>query len=296
MQSRHTYIKKVITQIFLFFNQPYYLFESKKHRLIFSFGTSIFVWFFLCTFGVFGFDYFPLPIRFCYTGVYSLGCLITLLLNLFLLQNYVLEKPTVVNALTWILWLMCCIALSNFLLTTVVFKFEEFSMYTLIKNQIYTLSIGLFITPIMILTHYNYILRKALKEAADINAKILLSGSNRTEEQELITFSSKYKDGKFEIEADQLLYIQSADNYIDIWYKNDNEILHKLIRSTLAYFGKSNSHPALMRCHRSYIININKIKSVKGNAGGFKLIIEGVNHEIPLSRTYKGTVFSILNN
>jgi len=57
-------IKEVITQVILLFNQPYDSFESKKHRLIFSFGIFGFVWFFLFTFGVFQFDYFPFPDRF----------------------------------------------------------------------------------------------------------------------------------------------------------------------------------------------------------------------------------------
>ena len=289
VKIEYRHIKKVIAQTILLFNKPYDLFESKKHRLIFSFGISGFLWFFLFTFGVFDFDYFSFPDRLYYTGIYSLVCLITLLLNSFLLQDYVLKKTTLAGAFVWSLWLICCIALSNFLLTTVFFKWEEFSMYTLMKNQIYTLSVWLIVTPVVILTHYNYILRKTFCEAAGISLK-----TKRTSEKELINFFSKYKNGKFEVEINKLLYIQSADNYIDIWYKVDSSIQHKLIRNTLVSFEKSIPHPTLIRCHRSFIININHVKSIKGKTGGYKLIIENIDIEIPLSRKYKDTVFSVL--
>lgn len=278
----------------LLFNKPYDLFESKKHRLIFSFCLSGFLWFFLFTFEVFDFNHFSFPDRFYYTGIYSLACLITLLLNLFLLQDYVLKKTTLAGAFGWSLWLICCIALSNFLLTTMFFKWEEFSIYNLMKNQKYTLSVWLIVTPVIILIHYNYILRKTFREVADINSKTNRLETNRTSEKELITFFSKYKDGKFEVDINQFLYMQSADNYIDIWYKVDSSIQHKLIRNTLVSFEKSNTHPALMKCHRSFIININQVKSIKGNTGGYKLIVEGIKHEIPLSKKYKNTVLSVL--
>jgi len=286
-------IKEVITQVILLFNQPYDLFESKKHRLIFSFGISGFVWFFLFTFGVFQFDYFPFPDRFYYTGIYSLACLISMLLNSFLLQDYVLKKNTLASAFGWSLWIICCIALSNFLLTTLFFKWEEFSIYTLMKNQLYTMSVWLIVTPVVILIHYNYILKKTFRGIAGNNLKTNRLETNRTSEKERITFFSKYKDGKFEIDINQLLYMQSADNYIDIWYKDDSSIQHKLIRNTLVSLEKSITHPALIRCHRSFIININQVKSIKGNAGGYKLIIKDINHKIPLSRKYKEPVFSV---
>ena len=153
-----------MTQIIIFFNKPYDMFESKRHRLIISFSISVFVWFFLFTFGVFDFDYFPPLNRLYYTGIYSLFCLISLLFNLFLLQDYLLKKPTFASSFLWSLWIMCCVAFSNFILTTVIFKWEEFSMLNLMKNQIYTLSIGMIITPAIILIHYNYVLRKRVGE------------------------------------------------------------------------------------------------------------------------------------
>jgi hypothetical protein len=284
------HIKKVKTKIVLLFSKPFDLFKSKRHRLIISLSMSAFVWFFLFTFGVFEFDSFSLPARLYYTGTYSLSCLIILLSDLFLLKDYLLKKTTIASAFLWGLWIMCCIALSNYMLTTLLFKWEEFSLYNLVKNQLYTLSIGLIVTPVFILVNHNYILRKRILEVTNNSIRTNQLGVNRTS-NELIKIDSQYKDGRFEIEINNLLYIQSSDNYIDIWYKNKTSVQHKLIRNTLNAIEQKITHPALIRCHRSFIINKNHVRSIKRNAGRYKIIIENINIEIPLSRKYKNDVF-----
>jgi hypothetical protein len=108
----------VKTEIVVLFNKPFDLFRSIKHRLIIAMSISGFVWFFLFTFGPFDFDYFSLAVRLYYTGIYSLSCLFILLADLFLLKNNLQKKTTMGSALVWGLWIMFCIGLSNYMLTT----------------------------------------------------------------------------------------------------------------------------------------------------------------------------------
>ena len=251
---------------------------------------SGFVWFFLFTFGAFDFDYFSLPDRLYYTGTYSFFCLIILLVDLFLLRDYLIKKTTMASALIWGFWIMFCIGLLNYMLTTLWFKWEEFSLYNLVKNQIYTLSIGVIITPFFILANHIVILRKEINQVVNHSLKSNHLVTNQIS-GEIITIYSKYKDGMFETDIDNLLYMQSSDNYIDICYKNKNSVQHKLVRNTLVAVQKSINHPALIRCHRSFIINKNYVRSITRNAGRYKIIIETSNIEIPVSRKYKNALF-----
>ena len=283
-------IKKVKTKAILIFKTPFNLFESNKHKFIISVGLSGFVWFFLFTFGVFDFDYFTYFARLYYTGTYSLACLAVLLADFFLLKDYLIKKKTIADALVWVLWIMSCIALSNYLLTTLFFKWEEFTLYNFIKNQLYVSSIGMIVAPIFILVNYIFILRKRICKT--VNKNIKNNQLNTIQKSnELITIYSKYKNGAFEIDINNLLYIQSSDNYIDIWYTNKDSVQHELVRNTLAAVEQSITHPALQRCHRSFIINKNHVKSLKRNAGRYKIIMKNANIEIPLSRKYKVDVF-----
>jgi len=270
--------------------KPFDLFESKRNRLIIAFSISGFAWFFLFVFGVFEFDTFTLPYRLYYTGMYSLPSFIILLIDLFLLQDHVLKKTTFASAFMWGLWIMFWISLLNYMVTTLWFQWEEFSFYLLVKNQLHTLGIGLFVTPALILVNHNYILRKRILEVTNTSIKTNQLGINRTS-NDVIKIDSQYKDGRFEIEIDNLLYIQSCDNYIDIWYKKEALLKHKLIRNTLNAIEQNRVHPSLIRCHRSFIINKNHVRSIKRYAGRYKIIFENINLEIPLSRKYKNDVF-----
>jgi DNA-binding LytR/AlgR family response regulator len=42
-----------------------------------------------------------------------------------------------------------------------------------------------------------------------------------------------------------------------------------------------------MRCHRSFIVNKQKIMSVEGNSSGYNIVLNGYSHKIPLSKKYK---------
>jgi DNA-binding LytR/AlgR family response regulator len=44
--------------------------------------------------------------------------------------------------------------------------------------------------------------------------------------------------------------------------------------------------PIFVRCHRTYIVNTDKIYSVTGNAQGYRLSLHDTQEEIPVSRTY----------
>ncbi len=56
---------------------------------------------------------------------------------------------------------------------------------------------------------------------------------------------------------------------------------------TLKSLGKRLSYQQFMRVHRSYEVNKNKVKSLKGN----DLFVE--NHEVPISETYQEEVKEI---
>lgn len=282
--------EKIHSKLVALLNTPFDLFKSKRNRLIIAFSISGFAWFFLFIFGVFEFNTFTLPYRLYYTGTYSLSCLIILLLDLFLLKDYLLKKTTLVSAFMWGLWIMFWIALSNYMITSFMFKWEEFSIYNLVKNQLYTLSIGLFVTPALILINHNYLLRKRILEVTNTSIETNQLAINQSS-NEVIKIESQYKDGRFEIEINNLLYIQSSDNYIDIWFKKGTLLQHKLIRNTLNALEQKLIHPALIRCHRSFIINKNNVRSIKRYAGRYKIMIESINIEIPLSRKYKNDVF-----
>jgi len=274
------------TSLKSFLNQPYGLFESKSNRVVLSLGIFCFVWFVLFSFGIFDLSYFSVLQRFYITGVYSLFELLTLLFNSFIVYKRVIFKTTYSTTAIWSLWLIFCIGISNFLVTTKVFGFEDFTWFVFIKNQIYTLILGLIIVPFALVIHYNFILKQKILQFETNHSERKKSASELADNEHVL-LQSEYNNDSFEIDLNRILFIKSADNYIDVYYTINNKVSHKLIRNTLTAIEQMCIHQDLVRCHRSYIVNKRKILSMEGNSYGYTLSLDGFSQKIPLSRKHK---------
>lgn len=118
--------------------------------------------------------------------------------------------------------------------------------------------------------------------------KEFLQLNNRKLNQGKIFLKFASDNGKDEIKVipDDLLYLKSSGNYIEVQVLTNKGVQTKLIRNTLRKFEKTyQGHPHLIRCHRSYLINPAQIKKVYRKKG--KLELELIGAKIPLSRQYE---------
>lgn len=103
---------------------------------------------------------------------------------------------------------------------------------------------------------------------------------------------------KFSIEADNLYYIESDDNYIKVWYTDSSaEIKQYMLRCPLKTVEESFAGSELVRCHRKFIVNITKVRILKSGKEGYKidLGLDGVEF-IPISKTYEQNVLARFNS
>jgi DNA-binding LytR/AlgR family response regulator len=93
------------------------------------------------------------------------------------------------------------------------------------------------------------------------------------------------------IYPEELFYITSADNYVRIQYRLEGIQKSVLIRSTLKKMEEQLlTHPSFFRCHRMYLVNLQLVTSVMGNAQGLRLQLNGLEEPIPVSRSLTETV------
>lgn len=96
----------------------------------------------------------------------------------------------------------------------------------------------------------------------------------------------------FRLQLNDLICIQSSDNYVEITYKENEELKKNLIRNKLSEVEKQ--IPELVRTHRSYLINTSHFKQWK--TGNRKLILVLSNDlEVPVSKTYQAQVEQAVN-
>lgn len=86
---------------------------------------------------------------------------------------------------------------------------------------------------------------------------------------------------------ENLLYIESADNYICIWYQKNDMLKKQLMRITMKDISEQLADTNIVRCHRSYMVNLDLVKVMRREKENLFLELGVPNvKEIPISKTY----------
>ncbi len=96
---------------------------------------------------------------------------------------------------------------------------------------------------------------------------------------------------RLSIRRENLVSIESADNYVCIYYLNGDKIKKSMVRNTLSRVAEHLSGSRIVRCHRSYMINLDHAKVLHRDKEGIfiEVGIDGVP-DIPISRTYADNI------
>jgi len=114
----------------------------------------------------------------------------------------------------------------------------------------------------------------------------LSEGTNRG--NELLTITGENNKIILAINYDQLLYVKSSGNYLDIYYLKGEIASKELVRVSLKELEANITDSSIVRIHRSYMVNKHKISSFKKMRKGYKLIVQHSPNEIlPVSLGYK---------
>lgn len=232
---------------------------------------------------------------FILTG-YGLVTFVTLCFNFLILPKllpkiYSEEKWTTLKEILTILWCFFSIGIINFIYTNLL-GFNNLSLTTFLTFQMYTLSVGIFPLSVIVILQQNRILKQHLKGAREINKKIQLSLNSpeinsMSPKTKTIILTSESGKEKLKIDLNDLLFIQSVENYIEIVYYHDSNIQKNLLRSTLKRIEKQfKNYKFIYKCHRSYLVNINKIEIIKGNSMGYQIYYPKISQGIPVARSY----------
>lgn len=109
--------------------------------------------------------------------------------------------------------------------------------------------------------------------------------------RDMIPFYDEKSILKFSVTRENLFYLESAENYISICYLNKGKISKYLLRDTMKKMEENFAGTEIIRCHRSYMVNFEKVKVIRKDRDGLKLELDApVSIDIPVSRTYVDSV------
>lgn len=112
---------------------------------------------------------------------------------------------------------------------------------------------------------------------------------------DLITLADESGRPALEVHATDLLFLRAADNYVEVFYLLDGQPARTMIRNTLSVMEKILPPGHFFRCHRSFLVNLNRVERLSGNAQGYRLHFGGVAElSAPVARGRNAELLSLL--
>ncbi len=272
-------------KILKIFSQPFPLKTGSDYlwkNLLSAFLYGMFVWLFLEFFQPFGIANWVHPNKHLYLFYFGLITTVCLLFLWFILFRvfpgfFKEEKWTVGKEIFLNLLILLLIALSNYYYGTLIF-IGNLSIHHFFWSFISVVAIGIFPIGFGVLTKYQYLNARYNKQIPQVNHPEVADSTI-----ELLAENGK---DKLTLKQTQLFYIESADNYSSVYSLQNNKPVIDLIRGSLTRLEEQIKSPEIVRCHRSYIVNLNQVDSLTGNAQGYKLHFKEISAVVPLARKY----------
>lgn len=115
--------------------------------------------------------------------------------------------------------------------------------------------------------------------------------NDEAQQQKSYVLFNDDKGLRLSVKRDNLLIIESADNYVCVWYQNNGAVKKAMVRNTMKRVAEQLDESNIRRCHRSYMVNMDRVKVLRREKEGIfiELGLDGVP-EIPISKTYADSI------
>ncbi len=108
--------------------------------------------------------------------------------------------------------------------------------------------------------------------------------------ERIINFYDRGNRLVFSTSGRNVLYIESADNYVNIHYLNEGNEDTFILHNTLKDLERRLIDTPMLRCHRGYMVNIENVKLLRKEGITLLLELNGSSKTIPVTKTYAASV------
>jgi len=220
-----------------------------------------------------------------FSSLIILTGVLVIVISRIILYHY--SKIRRINYFQYILWVIAeIISMAAFYTVFVKFILKDERYFTeIFKVSIKNTSLVLLL-PYSILSLY-FSWRFKSEQLEELSYKDKITDSSK----KMIPFHDEKGTLRFSILLGDLLYLEATDNYVTIFYIDNGKITKYLIRNSLKNFEPKLQPKKIMRCHRSYMVNFEKVKIMRKDKGGLFLELDiEQKFSLPVSKTYVGAV------
>ena len=177
--------------------------------------------------------------------------------------------------------LILIINVANFLYMTMVMGYLDFTWPHFMSQLYATLIVAIF--PVVFFGTITMMNRQRQYEG--LAKDIILPGAHSETGRGMITIPNQ--SSPIDLTIHDILYVEAMQNYATIHLKEEGSAI---VRSTLKSLEAILLPHKIVRSHRSYLVNLNNVTEVSGNAQGLKLSMKDSEAIVPVSRKYIAAV------
>ena len=257
-----------------FLNKPFPYLDKLYYRLLLVSIMAVYTVFFLVAFHPFNFDKW---LTTGWLGLALMGILaaIPFLISQILVRSLVkIKKFKVKHLIIWFLFELVLLTL----FMAVLYNDPDYDFFEDITSTFkYTI--------LLILPPYSFaLLVVVLLQIVKQKDKTQYLSNNKID---LISFKDEKGQVKFSVRSSDLLYIESMDNYVIIFFLDDSGNVNKhILRTSLKNIEEEKYSPNLLRSHRSYIVNLENVTWMKKEGRKYVLKLKNIDPFIPVSRSF----------
>ncbi len=256
-----------------------------KNQLFIGAVIGLFISFILIVFQPFGTYNFKIKNKFLFLFGYGIICTAVYsayysLLMILFKKWFLPQKWTVLKEIVTLIPILLIIPIVSLYYYNLVLENYTIEINHFLSFFLVSFAIG--IVPFSAIYYYKWLKNKLTK----------IQFSNGQTDYTITINSNNKKEEPIHIKSEELIYIKSSSNYIEVFTKNN--ATSRLIRNSLNYVeGKLPEHDFL-KIHRSYIVNIKAIDSLKISNSTYFIKVKNNDIYLPVSRSVIKTVKKII--
>lgn len=206
-------------------------------------------------------------------------------------------KQSLMQYFVWEFFEVIAIIMFSALFIWLMSRRAEAYVYYLQHMSLVILSVLLF--PYVLVAMYSIILGKNTQiYSLNVQLERYMKGLVGKEESTLSFFDDR-NNLKLAVTSSTVLFIEAADNYVNVNYLKNEKLVRFPLRNSMNSIEQNCRENNLVRCHRSYYVNLRRIRSIRKESHQTYAELDYTGApRIPVSGKYSESViglFSTLN-
>lgn len=229
-------------------------------------------------------------LNFLYSSCTILGGMVVLIVSRVVM--YYVNKRELISMLSYVLWLAAEILVIVMLYTLVnkLLLHDQRDAYNIFRRAL-TFVPAILAIPYLV----SYLYLGLRSKDATIN-KLIEEGHTTGQAlqhsvDDTITLNDENGKPRLTIKSGGILYVGANDNYVNVYYLDNDKVGYTMLRNNLKTLEKQLDAYGIVRCHRSYMVNLHRVTIISREKDGMYTTLDSnAVSRIPISKSYSEEV------